>query len=126
MDSWGFSPNTVDEIVGRATIDAERNGFAPILILESKETGALDAYIWITLKDGDGRVEMVGVSPDLRGAGLGWTIFNAGVERLIANGASALVLDVDSENPPARRIYESVGYRTYAQVRYFGLEIIKD
>ena len=31
VDSWGFSPNTVDEIVGRATIDAERNGFAPIL-----------------------------------------------------------------------------------------------
>ncbi len=126
VDSWGFSPNTVDEIVGRAVIDAERNGFAPILVVESEETGTLGAYIWITLNDGDGRVEMVGVSPELRGAGLGWTIFNAGVERLIANGATTLVLDVDSENPPARRIYESVGYRTYAQVRYFGLEIVKD
>ena len=126
VDSWGFSPNTVDEIVGRAAIDAERNGFAPILIVESEETGALEAYIWITLNDGDGRVEMVGVSPALRGAGLGWTIFNAGAERLISNGATKLVLDVDSQNPPARRIYESVGYRTYAQVRYFGLEIAKD
>ena len=126
VDSWGFSPNTVDEIVGRAVIDAERNGFAPILVVESQETGELEAYIWITLTGGDGRVEMVGVSPNLRGTGLGWTIFNAGVERLISNGATALVLDVDSENPPARRIYESVGYRTYAKVRYFGLEIVKD
>ena len=125
VDSWGFSPNTVDEIVGRAAIDSDRNGFAPILILESEETDGLEAYIWVTLNDDDGRVEMVGVAPDLRGAGLGWTIFNAGVERLMANGATKLVLDVDSENPPARRIYESVGYRTYAQVRYFGLEIAK-
>lgn len=126
VDSWGFSPNTVDEIVGRAAIDAERNGFTPILVVENRKTGALDAYIWITLKDGDGRIEMVGVSPDLRGTGLGWTIFNAGVEQLIANGATELSLDVDSQNPPARRIYESVGYRTYAQVPYFGLEIVKD
>ena len=44
---------------------------------------------------------------------------------LSLNGATSLVLDVDSQNPPARRIYESVGYRTYAQVRYFGLEIVK-
>lgn len=125
VDSWGFSPNTVEEIVGRVAIDAESNGFAPIIVVESHETGALEAYIWITLKDGDGRIEMVGVSPELRGVGMGWAIFNAGVEQLIANGATKLVLDVDSENPPARRIYESVGYRTYTQVRYFGLEIDK-
>ena len=61
----------------------------------------------------------------MRGKRLGWTIFNAGVERLIAHGATALVLDVDSENPPARRIYESAGYRTYSEVSYYGLDVVK-
>ena len=122
VGSWGFSPNTVEEIVGRTSVDLERNGFAPIVVME-EDDGTLAAYNWITLDEGDGRVEMVGVSPEMRGAGLGWVIFNAGVERLIQNGATRLVLDVDSENPPARRIYESAGYRTYSEVRYFGREI---
>ena len=68
---------------------------------------------------------MVGVDPKMRGQRLGWTIFNAGVEQLIAHGATTLVLDVDSENPPARRIYESAGYSTYSEVNYFGLDVAK-
>ena len=122
-DSWGFSPNTVEEIVGRAATDADRNGFPPILVIENESDGGLPAYIWTTLSEGDGRVEMVGVLPEMRGARLGWVMFNAGVNHLIANGATALVLDVDSENPPARKIYESAGYRTHTKVRYYGLNV---
>ncbi len=123
VDSWGFSPNTVEEIAGRTAADLDRNGFAPIVVLEDVSDGSLPAYNWITLDEGDGRVEMVGVHPSMRGKRLGWVIFNAGVERLIANGATRLVLDVDSENPPARTIYESASYRTYSKVRYFGLKV---
>ena len=122
--SWGFSPNTVDEITGRAAADADWNGFAPIVVLARVEDGELSGYNWITLNDGDGRVEMVGIHPSMRGKRLGWTIFNAGIEQLIAQGATRLVLDVDAENPPARAIYESAGYRTYSEVRYYGLKIV--
>ncbi len=124
--SWGFSPNTVDEIIGRTAADAARNGFSPIVVLEDETEGVVSAYNWITLNEGDGRVEMVGVHPSMRGRRLGWAIFNAGVERLIEHGATTLSLDVDSQNPPARRIYESAGYRTYSEVNYFGLEMVKD
>ena len=123
--SWGFSPNTVEEIADRTAADADRNGFAPIVVLSDASDGGLVGYNWITLSEGDGRVEMVGVHPSMRGKRLGWTIFNAGVERLITHGATALVLDVDSKNPPARRIYESAGYRTYSEVRYYGLNVVK-
>ncbi len=123
--SWGFSPNTVEEIMGRAATDADRNGFAPIIVLEDEADGILSAYNWITLSGGDGRVEMVGVHPSMQGRRLGWAIFNAGVKRLIDHGATTLSLDVDSENPPARRIYESAGYRTYSEVDYYGLDIVK-
>ena len=125
IGSWGFSPNTVEEIVDRTAADTDRNGFAPVVVLEDASNGKLAGYNWITLSDGDGRVEMVGVHPSMRGKRLGWTIFNAGVEQLIAQGATSLVLDVDSENPPARRIYESAGYRTYSEVRYYGLVLGK-
>ncbi len=123
IGSWGFSPNTVEEIAGRAVADAHRNGFAPFVVLAGADDGQLSAYNWITLGDGDGRIEMVGVHPSMRRKRLGWAIFNAGVERLIAQGATRLVLDVDAENPPARAIYESAGYRTYSEVKYFGLKV---
>ena len=125
IGSWGFSPNTVEEIAGRTAVDAERNGFPPVVVLEDVEEGLLSGYNWITMDERDGRVEMVGVHPSMRGRRLGWAIFNAGIERLIEHGATTLSLDVDSENPPARRIYESAGYRTYSEVDYYGLEVEK-
>ena len=121
--SWGFSPNTVEEIGGRTSADHEQNGFAPIIVMEDEAKGGLCAYNWITLNGEDGRVEMVGVRPELRGKRLGWAMFNAGIDRLMANDAQTLSLDVDAENPPARKIYESAGYRTYSEVKYYGLEI---
>ncbi len=123
IGSWGFSPNTVEEISGRAAADADRIGFAPIIVVERDADGELIAYIWITISDGDGRVEMVGVTPEMRGTGLGWATFNVGATALLENGANTLSLDVDSLNPPARRIYEAAGYRTYSEVDYYGLSI---
>ena len=123
--SWGFSPNTVEEITGRTSADRQRNGFPPIVVIEDEISGELSAYNWITLNEGEGRVEMVGVAPHLRGKRLGWAIFSAGVNRLIQHDAETLVLDVDSDNPPARRIYETAGYRTYSEVRYYGLDVAK-
>ena len=124
--SWGFSPNTVEEIVSRTSVDLQRNGFAPIVVLEDEVEGTICGYNWITLNEGDGRVEMVGVHPRLRGKGLGWAIFNAGIKRLIQNDATTLSLDVDSQNPPARKIYESAGYRTYSKANYYGLQVTFD
>ena len=69
---------------------------------------------------------MVGVHPRLRGKGLGSAIFNAGIDRLIQNDATTLSLDVDSQNPPARKIYESAGYRTYSKADYYGLQVTFD
>ena len=123
--SWGFSPNTVEEIAGRTSADRQRNGFPPIVVIEDEISGELSAYNWITLNKGEGRVEMVGVAPHLRGKRLGWAIFSAGVDRLLQHDAETLVLDVDSENPPARRIYEAAGYRTYSEVRYYVLDVAK-
>ncbi len=123
VGSWGFSPNTVDEISGRTVADAPGTGGAPILTLRDAFSGEMTAYIWVSLHKGDGRIEMVGVHPSARGKGLGRVIFDAGARRLLDLGAEALVLDVDSENPPAIRIYESIGLKTRGVVTYHGLEV---
>lgn len=122
-DSWGFSPNSVDEISSRALADAERCGCDPILIATARDTNEMVAYIWTSYQDLDGRVEMVGVHPSKRGSGLGRKIFDAGVAHLINVGAQTLSLDVDSVNVSARHIYESAGFQTYSEVAYYSLAV---
>ena len=122
-DSWGFSPNNVDEISTRALADAERCGCDPTLIVTDRDTNEMVAYIWMNYQDLSGRIEMVGVHPSKRGSGLGRKVFDAGVAHLIDLGAQTLSLDVDSVNVSARHIYESAGFQTYSEVMYYSIAI---
>ena len=122
-DSWGFSPNSVDEISSRVSADAERCGCDPILIVTARDTNEMVAYIWTSYQDSDGRIEMVGVHPSKRGGGLGRKVFDVGAAHLIDMGAQTLSLDVDSVNASARHIYESAGFQTYSEVAYYSLAI---
>ena len=53
---------------------------------------------------------MVGVLPERQSGGLGRIVTRAGIAQLIELGAPALEITVDSENPPAIRVYESLGF----------------
>ncbi len=119
VDSWGFSPNTAEEIYHRARADAERCGYPPILVAIDASNDEPIGYIWTTSMNGEGRIEMVGVSPARRRMGLGRAIFDAGIDHLLRQGSDALSLDVDAENAPARHIYEAAGFRTINKVRYY-------
>lgn len=118
--SWGFSPNTYDEVTERVNNDFDRTGVQPILTAYSEDDQNLAAYIWTTLHESDGRIEMVGVSPDRRGTGLGRLLFYAGVKHLIEHGAKAISLEVDAQNDAAISLYESAGLSRYSRTAYYG------
>lgn len=121
--SWGFSPNTYDEISERVNNDYDRTGVLPILTTNGG--GHLDpnAYVWTTLHELDGRIEMIGVAPSKRGQGLGRQIFFAGVRHLIEHGAETISLEVDAQNTAAINLYESVGLIEYSQTVYYGKSV---
>ena len=50
------------------------------------------------------------VSPAFRRRGLGLTLMRAAATRAAACGASALFLEVDAGNLPARRLYDTLGF----------------
>lgn len=118
--SWGFSPNTYDEITERVNNDFDRTGVAPILTAYYVDDRDPSAYVWTTLHESDGRIEMVGVSPGRRGTGLGRLIVDAGVQHLIENGAETVSLEVDARNQAAINLYRSIGLNTYSQTAYYG------
>lgn len=116
--SWGFSPNTVSEVKERVNNDYERTRVAPILLMRHEGFQDPIAYVWTTLSETVGRIEMIGVSPDNRGTGLGRSLFQAGVRHLTDHGARSIDLEVDAENDAAVTLYESAGFAVYSQTTF--------
>jgi ribosomal protein S18 acetylase RimI-like enzyme len=107
--SWGYAPNTEEEIRYRI-FDLPSEAPDPVVLLEID--GHLMAYCW-NHRDSPtspGIVGMVGVWPDQQGKGYGKMVTGAGINHLLGMGARPVEISVDSENPPAIRVYENVGF----------------
>ncbi len=109
-EHWGFCPNTVEEIAARVRIkNTDPNGI--IFVMDGDRPAG---YNW-TLRNENrygkiGFVSMTGVHPDYRGNGLGTAVVVSGMRYLQERGVSAVELEVDSENTPARELYRKLGY----------------
>ncbi|MDN5746021.1 MAG: mycothiol synthase [Nocardioidaceae bacterium] len=57
-----------------------------------------------------GEVYVVGVSPQAQGRGLGRVLTLAGLRYLFAQGVGEVLLYVEADNAPARRLYEHLGF----------------
>lgn len=63
----------------------------------------------------------LGVDPAWRRAGVGGELVARGLEQARTAGAAACFLEVRSDNLPARRLYERLGFRVVARrARYYG------
>ena len=57
-----------------------------------------------------GEVYVVGIDPGAQGRGLGRTLTLAGLHHLAATGVREVLLYVESDNTPARKVYERLGF----------------
>ncbi|MET1059362.1 MAG: mycothiol synthase [Nocardioides sp.] len=57
-----------------------------------------------------GEVYVVGIDPDAQGRGLGRTLTLAGLHHLAGKGVREVLLYVESDNTPARKVYERLGF----------------
>jgi mycothiol synthase len=117
--SWGFCPNTLEEISYRTGLS--RCSAEGIVIL--MEGGKAAAYCWTRVDGNDrervGIVWMTGVSPLYRGLGLGQSVLLAGMRYLQSRGVQAIELSVDAENLPAISIYLSTGFRKVSDTLWY-------
>ncbi len=117
--SWGYSPNTDEEIEYRV-FDLPNPGPDPVLLLE--EEGGILAYCWDHReRGGPGIVGMVGVHPSQQGHGLGRVVTAAGINHWVEQAVLPVEITVDSENTPAVRLYQSLGFEL--QWRSFWYEL---
>ena len=123
LDTWGFNPNTPEEISYR--IRLPNASFEDITLCFVRDVPI--AYCWAKIKfdertfmDGqEGRIMMLGVNPDYQGKGLGKKVLMKGLTRLKNRGVRIVDLTVDGENHVARALYESLGFELRAHSLWY-------
>jgi ribosomal protein S18 acetylase RimI-like enzyme len=86
--------------------------------------GKLAGNVTLTLENERTKVwsiSNVAVHPDLQGHGIALQLMRAALEQVRAKGARWLVLEVRTDNAPAQRLYQELGFRAYDQVDELGL-----
>ena len=127
-DSWGFNPNTLDEIAYRINLSCCAPENIMMAYLENKPVG----YCWtrIMIEDnpavGDmkGEIHMLGVDPDFRKKGIGRNVLLAGLADLKNKGVATVELTADGEEPAAMGLYESVGFKVYSRTEWYQKKLI--
>jgi len=71
----------------------------------------LQGFILSRLAGGEAEILSVAVASARRGRGLARALLNLHLRRLAGLGASAVFLEVDEDNEPARRLYQRAGFR---------------
>lgn len=118
-DTWGFCPNTVEEVAFRVRMS--RSSPEGILLITDSNRPA--AYCWTTRSKNRfgsiGWISMVGVHPEFRRAGIGRAALAAGMTFLSKKGVEGVELEMDSENVPARKLYARFGFRKTSETTWF-------
>lgn len=117
--TWGFNPNTVEDIQARVRL----KGSDPDGIILLTNASGLAAYTWTLRASNEsastGWIAMTGVHPDHQGQGLGTAAVAAGIAYLKATGVDAVELEVDSENEAARELYLKVGFKKFRETVWY-------
>ena len=117
--SWQFSPDTEAMVAHRAQI-ANTTGEGIRLLFYG---GELAGYCW-TLLVSDGRsrhgvIGSMGLTPRFRGLGVSKPLLRSGMAYLESAGADRIRLEVDAENAPAMRLYQSMGFAQTGELRWY-------
>lgn len=113
--SWGFCPNSTEEIIYRTHLSQ----CSPEDIILAGDGDLPVAYCWTRhctySKTGrTGQILMLGVDPAYRGREWGRKLLIAGLSYLKSKNTSLVELTVDSENRIARELYDSIGFEIFA------------
>lgn len=114
-DTWGFNPNTVEEIAYRIGLP----NCSPEDIILSSEADKVIGYCWTRIYGGNnkdprearGRIYMLGVDPDHRGKGIGKEVLLAGLSYMKSKCLRTVEVTVDSKNRAGLALYRSAGFR---------------
>lgn len=122
-DTWGFNPNTEEEIAYRLKMQSH----SPQDVILTYQDNHPVGYCWTIIKAAEnanrkekkGLIHMLGVDPDYRQQDIGKVILCNGLNGLKARGVDIVELTVDSKNLAALALYALVRFKVYAKTAWY-------
>ena len=126
--SWGFNPNTTEDIVYRLNL----SGCSPEDVTMAYKGDRPVGYCWTRKiliagpdpQENKGLIHMMGVVPEYRSKGIGKKMLLAGLKYLRCNNIWRVELTVDKKNHAARGLYESVGFKESMILEWYEKKLI--
>lgn len=123
VGTWGFNPNTNEEIVYQLNRRGCSREDVRLIFLADKPIG----YCWTMVNseanmvrgEKKGKIQMLGVDPDYRNKNIGQQALLAGLSFLRRREIHSVELTVDGENMPARRLYDSQGFEVRSVTQWY-------
>lgn len=126
-DTWGFNPNTTEEIAFRLNMHGRSPEDVILTYMKDRPAGycwtIIDAEANENREKSKGLIHMLGVDPAFRKQEIGKAILLNGLEDLRAKSVDIVELTVDSENLAACSLYESMGFEVYAKTEWYELTV---
>ena len=117
--SWGFSPNTINEIGYRTNMSNTSHEGIKFLATSNAVAG----YCWTFVVRRDigtvGVISMIGIDPTYRQQRLGQPLLQSGLDYLTSQEVVHVELEVDGQNLAAIRLYQSVGFKKVEELHWF-------
>lgn len=114
-ESWGFQPNTEEDIRYRLSLACCSYEGVFFAELEGKVVG----YCWTRELNDRGEIWMLGVDPVWQGRGVGRALLLQGIHHLRRRGFQRIDLTVDAENAKAISLYHSLGFRRVGTIIWY-------
>ena len=123
VGTWGFNPNTNEEIV----YQLNRRGCAreDVRLIFRADNPVGYCWTWVNSEanavrgEKKGKIHMMGVDPDYRNKNIGKQALLAGLSFLRRREIHSVELTVDGENLPARRLYDSQGFKVRSVTQWY-------
>jgi mycothiol synthase len=121
--SWGFNPNTEEEITYRLNMQSR----SPQDVILTYENAHLIGYCWMISSRAEredqtekkGLIHMLGVDPAYRRQEIGKAILQNGLKALQGRHVDVVELTVDGENTAACALYESMGFQMVVKTKWY-------
>ncbi|MFC1982453.1 GNAT family N-acetyltransferase [Chloroflexota bacterium] len=123
IGTWGYNPNTAEEIVHRLKLEKCSPEDVILICSEDKPIAYCWTIIYKPINAGNtemkGRIYMLGTDPDFRGLKLGRAALLAGLHHLKTQGMQVAEITVDSENTVAFALYRSIGFKVWSSSLWY-------
>ena len=118
-DSWGFSPNSVEQIYYKVNSNIYSGKGVIFLVKDNTIIGYAWTYLRQTKSGVIGVIVKIGVLPEYRKNQFGKIIAEKAINELLDQGVKNIHLEVDLANLQAVRLYSKLGFKEVRKIYWY-------